>query len=282
LPRGPKLFLFFSIFLLASAALGAGLRVRVNSPRENSRAGSALERLREEFGLIALDKTDAHSSWVLESLLLLLREGIPPGLRPGEKSLRYVFAYAGHDDRYDKAAYHVEAKAISIGGLSTYPSASGANQPQILSTLAHELGHAFLFDRLAPAELRSLGESLGGWASAWRGKGAESLHGEAFFVAHPDPAGAGHSITSQLATKNVHEWFADAYAAAALLRLGEKGFLGENWRERLRVPPDRKGKNWVDYNRVQPGLLAWLEAKARPGLARLPSGRASYPGPRSR
>lgn len=216
--------------------------------------------LEEEFGLKAEDKTDRHSPRVLHNLLLLLREGFPSGSMRSLSSLRSFYAYAGHDTRYDLAAYHEKEKAISIGGAAVW-SGKEATDFLILSTLAHEIGHAWVFGKLSAPELARLGEEEGGWIKL---PGSEGLKAEAFLAGHPNPAAAGLSITSKLASRNVHEWFADAFAAAAMHRLGEKGLLGENWKKKLRGKIGRH--SWVDYGRLQPGLRAKLEAQLAPKI----------------
>lgn len=259
--------LLWGIFL--AVALSHFTPAIAQAKRDKSTRTAQLSRqLEKEFGIVALAKTDEHSPIVLENLLFLLRHAVPAGLRPGPGSLKFIFAYAGHDDRFDMGAYHEEAKAISVGGRLAYAEEKyGSADPRILATLAHELGHAYLFDRITPPELRALGEKLGGWGAAPSGSDDRSLRGPGFLVPHPDPRAKGNSITSRLAAKNIHEWFADAYAAAALLRLGEGGHLGEGWREKITKKARREGSSWVDYNLVSGDFRAWLESKA--GAARM-------------
>ena len=228
---------------------------------ELSRVEALRSTLEREFGFTAPAKTDEHSARVLHNLLLLLREGFPRATVLSLSSLRSFYAYAGHDTRYDLAAYHDQERAISIGGASVWRGPE-ATDVTILSTLAHELGHAWVFGKMSAAELAELGRQEGGWARLAESGG---LKAESFLARHPNPLAPGLSLTSKLAARNVHEWFADAFAAAAMHRLGEKGLLGKNWKAKLRTKIGKR--SWVDYNRLEPRLRARLDAAVAPMVA---------------
>lgn len=231
------------------------------------RAAQLAAQLEAEFGWAALDKTDAQSPRVLHNLLLLLREGFPRQALLSLKSLRSFYAYAGHDTRYDLAAFHEKENAISIGGASVWKGPEEADV-LLLSTLAHELGHAWVFGKMSAGDLAALAREEGGWRLEGAGT---NLKGSAFLSGHPAPRAPGQSLTSKLASRNVHEWYADAFAAAAMHRLGEKGLLGKAWRAKLKSKIGRR--SWVDYNRLEPRLRARLDASVGTLLAnREPAG----------
>ena len=245
--RLPAVLLALSLFFPAPAGQA---HAREKMPRAAQLAAS----LENEFGWTALDKTDAQSPRVLHNLLLLLREGFPRQALLSLKSLRSFYAYAGHDTRYDLAAFHEEEGAISIGGASVWKGAEETDL-LLLSTLAHELGHAWVFGKMSAADLAALAREEGGWRLE---AGHGGLKAPSFLSRHTHPETPGLSLTSKLASRNVHEWYADAFAAAAMHRLGEKGLLGKDWRAKLKGKIGRR--SWVDYNRLEPRLRARLDA----------------------
>jgi hypothetical protein len=232
------------------------------------------EQLFHEFGLLAIDHTDEHSPVVLESILFLFRHAFPGSSVRNLGNLKYIYAFAGHDAHVDIAAYHFQAKAISVGGVSAYgrENAKGL-RIDILESVAHEVGHAFLLDRMTPSELRGVSERFGGWASVFGTSFPLSFYAPVFFIPHPalgpaatPPArlmakGRKFSLVSSYALHGVHEWFAEAFAAAILEGLGKAHLLGTDWKSRLvGFPRDRKDY-WFNYNNVQAGFSSWLERK---------------------
>lgn len=258
--------------LLALAIWQASARAASSPQAEESRLRETLAR---DYGIEAIDKTDRHAPVVLRNFVFLLKNAFPPAFLHGLKSLRYLYAYAGHDRTYDLGAYHPEEKAISIGGLLSYSGDDARSvAPRILATLAHEMGHAFLLEKLSPMELRSVSERYGGWSSVIGSQTTPDFYAKAFFSPTDDlragdeePAGAAadawkaRSLCSRLATKNVHEWFAEAFSAYVLQRLGAEGLLGKGWHQRLVFAPSRPGEFWSDYNWISPAFAGWLKEK---------------------
>jgi hypothetical protein len=235
------------------------------------------EELFQKFGILAIDHTDDHSPEVLYNLIFLLKHGFSSSFVRDLKNFRYLYAFGGHDNRVSHGGYHPEAKAISIGGISSYPAEKSArtlNLP-LLTTLAHEIGHAFLFKKVAPDELRDVSQDFGGWGQVFGSEPVLSLYSPAFFARHPLlhrkarrkgasldlPIWREHSLASSYATKNAHEWFADAFAAHILNRMGRASLLGEDWKKLLVSQPRRKGGHWSDYNNISDGLAAWIDEK---------------------
>jgi hypothetical protein len=248
-----------------------------------------------EFHLISVDHTDTHSPFVLRELLLILRKGLPssgnitntrimpPKFMPFP-NLRTIYAFKGHDDEFDIAAFHPQLKALSIGGIASY----GLTRPDrekrihILAALAHELGHAFLFAHISSVELKLIGKKYGHWPFDERASSnLGPLTDPAFLEPHPLLAlmGLGErnesesqnfikltlwnktNLTSEYAATNLHEWFADAFAASVLLQLGESGYLGNNWRPLLTHLPNNPGAYWVNYNNLSQSFRSWIKNK---------------------
>lgn len=244
--------------------------------------------LYRDFRIIAVDGSDDHSPVVLRSMLFLLRHGFSKKTEINSSTLRYLYATAGHDANYNIAAFHVEGKFISIGGLTTYPASDGVagleTTPPIsvLASLAHELGHAFLFSRLRPSDLQQASEKFGPWTNGYGGEKLDNFYALPFFRPHHESAGVltrkAQNLVSGYALTGAHEWFAEGFAAVALNRIGMAGFLGKEWRSRLVLGPGRKHGYWANYNNVSQGFSNWLARvtnSSRPNLRSLLRGQST-------
>ena len=187
-------------------------------------------KLFQKTGIIAIDHSDQHSPVVLRSFLTLLERTHSKKLI-STLDLKYLYAFRGHDDRHNIAGYHLQAKALSIGGRLTYKpnDKSLGTARKVTASLAHELGHAFMLAHM----------NLGGWGSLLSAESPLNLFASVFFL--PLRAQAATPENGCPATpygrSNVHEWFADCYMAFTLSRLDKavpsQGFNG--WlRDRIR------------------------------------------------
>lgn len=241
------------------------------------------------FGMIAIEHTDRHSIGVLKALKTVLERGLSTATRKRIESVKYIYAFAGHDPVDNIAAYHRQARALSIGGVGAYGEGELDDERRIaaLSSIAHELGHAFLFDQMSPAELTTVGTRFGNFRSPPESSPASDFLDRTLFLSHPlksiarlagrnknhgldfisRPFWREVNIVSEYATTNIHEWFADAFAATVLQRLGEEGELGKNWQSKLTRLPAHSGAYWVNYNNLSVDFRHWLEARmARPAV----------------
>ena len=224
-------------------------------------------RIYREFGILAIDHTDRHALVTLQALEKVLRHGFTPGLRQRIKSVKYVYAFYGHDAHSNLAAYHRGAKAISIGGMNSYPDdeISESVKIHLMASIAHEFGHAFLFDEISPAELGHIGARFGLWHSVIGDRNLESLiDDERVFRPHPLRAllrmrEKNHSIwrianlVSEYAATNLHEWFADAFAAATLGRMALHSLI--------KLPRTETLEFWVNYENLTPEFREWFDRR---------------------
>jgi hypothetical protein len=224
--------------------------VPVHLMLKNPEAAKVQGRLWRDFKIMAIDHTDSHSAEVLKAVELVLRNGLSFDVRTHLKSVRYIYAFQGHDPSFNIAAYHRQMNALSIGGVSAYGNShvplDRATRIGVLAAIAHELGHAYIFDQMSPRQLTEIGARFGQWrTSADTQPAPRDFLDEVLFREHPlhhlaqlagrDPINGLQfinsklwrdvNLTSEYATTNIHEWFADAFAAAILQRLGEKGDL---------------------------------------------------------
>lgn len=198
--------------------------------KKRPEAATLQKELFEMSGVLAIDHTDDHAPAVLRELLGLLKTGFPR-----LEGVRYVYAFAGHDPLRNIAAFHREARALSIGGVLAYGQERLPRKSRIelALALAHELGHAVLFEKLTASELASAAAKYAGWHAALPLARASSLYSSLFF--QPFPASPLKNMVSKYAMKNQHEWFAESFAAATVEKLGEKGALGADWQKLTRT-----------------------------------------------
>lgn len=225
-------------------------------------------RIYREFGILAIDHSDRHALVTLQALEDVLRNGFTSALRQRIKSVKYVYAFYGHDAHVNIAAYHREAKAISIGGINSYPDdeISKSVRLHLMASIAHEFGHAFLFDEISPAELSQISIRFGLWHSVIGDKELESLiDDERVFRPHPLRALArirekNHGVwrianlVSEYAATNLHEWFADAFAAATLGRMALHSLIS--------LPRAEASEFWVNYENLTPEFREWFDRRA--------------------
>jgi hypothetical protein len=272
-----------------------------NVPRHlvlGGKAGRLQAELFRRFNVLAVDHTDRHAPGALAALLTLYEKALPETTRAELNSVRYVYAFAGHDRVLNIAAYHRQAKALSIGGLGAYGTHEkefdAETKLSLFGSFAHEIGHAFLFDRMSAEELREVGTRFGNWAEPETTDSTKTnvpinLSGfldHRFFRSHPlrelarttrkNPKDLEFinrgiwresNLVSEYATTNIHEWFADAFAAALMQKLGEQGELGTDWRERLARLPKQPGAYWVNYNNLTPSFRTWFDSRLAPARA---------------
>jgi hypothetical protein len=232
-----------------------------------------------KYKILVLDHTDEQSDFVLKNLLELLDHAFGKKLLSGIPSFHYFYAFTGHDVSSNVAAFHRQMKAISIGGISNYSKKKFNSQERmaVLSALAHEIGHAFLFDQVAPSELLRLAERFSDWKISDAQKQSQiNFYSPIFFEANPRlqeienlflGSNAGRisdfkNLTSQYAAKNLHEWFADSFAASILKKLGQAHQLPRNWERNMIGDQDLRLRHyWVNYNNLSPDFFAWFAAK---------------------
>lgn len=218
--------------------------------------GVLQNELFKKFKIIAIDHTDQHSAFVLNELLFLLQNGFPPNFQL--KNLRIIYAFAGHDPSRNIASYHLQAEAMSVGGFFSYGLKPFSAQKKIdlLVTLAHEIGHAVLFEKLTPKKLMNAAVKFAQWPSS---DNTESFFAPIFFQAHL--LSHGKNLVSQYSVTNQHEWFAESMSASILTKLGRKGLLGNDWHSLLMKAPQKNSPFlWTDYNQISDDLNAWLES----------------------
>ncbi|MFW7377260.1 MAG: hypothetical protein ACOH5I_00450 [Oligoflexus sp.] len=234
------------------------------------------EKLWHKYGIMAVDHTDQHAATVLEELFIMLENSLTHFRNRDIQSHLVLYAFKGHDATRNIAAYHQEARAISIGGIATYGKNSlrPSRRANLLASLAHELGHDFIFSHLNAIKLKEVGEKFGGWIIPFESaSNSLDLYDPAFLLPYHKDDKAVISLiedstithefnfASQYAFTNVHEWFADAFAGWVLQKLGHKGLLGEDWADNLVYNPRKSNEYWVNYQNISNPFVKWMDNK---------------------
>lgn len=184
------------------------------------------DQLYSKYGILSVNHTDQQAPVVLEDLLFLMDHAYANTSVARLQNWRIIYAFQGHDAHRNIAAYHLTAKAISIGGASCYGIAphdqDGAVRQSVISTLAHEIGHAFLWENIKAPELEEIAKRFGPWSSTLGSEQAADLWSPLFFAALPESM--RHDLPTHYAATNIHEWFADSFANATLESLAERGY----------------------------------------------------------
>lgn len=239
----------------AQSGIPLHLKFDVQKRPEESRLQQQLFR---EFKIIAVDHTDEHVAPVLKEFLMLLQKGYTKRFLSGLKTVRYVYAFAGHSHGGRMAAYHWQAQALSFGGKSVYPNYELAPKTrlELLSAFAHEIGHAVLFEKLQANDLARVSSHFSGWQKIKKNQLKANFFSPVFFEAFPHKE--GRNFVSQYAMINRHEWFAESMAASVLNKLGNSGALRSDWKSTLLKPSFNSMQYWADYTRISDDFLDWF------------------------
>src|SRR5437016_777549 len=97
-----------------------------------------------------------------------------------------------------------------------------------------------------------------------------TFYSTGFFMPHPlrnilNPMSdlMANSITSQYSMTNIHEWFADAFAATALNDMGRSQLLGPRWQNLIIKNPRHVTRYWSNYNNVSSLFMNWLRSEIK-------------------
>ncbi len=168
----------------------------------------------EECGVLALNYTDSHSVDNLQDFLKVCRHSMKT-LKGKNRGL-LLYAFSSHTyTNPASASFYPELNAMSIRGTS-YEKEYGAGKDSVARTIAHELGHFFIFNFMTPAELKFAACEFGLWTN--KNQTSTSFF-DSFFLQTPKSTDKGYA-PSDYARTNVHEWFSEVFAEFLIKRIG--------------------------------------------------------------
>jgi hypothetical protein len=228
---------------------GIPKHLRLSTPRNRQ----LQKELYREFKILAVDYTDLQSPSTLSELLKILRANRKYQFFPRPKEFKVLYSFAGHDAIHDLGAYHRSQQAISIGGITAYPSR--LHSEAVALTLLHEMGHSLFFEKIVKGEIFELNRR---WAYWDLKPGAEFLSSLMVptYLRGAEAQKIPLSFVSGYSTTNFHEWFAESFAAFALVSLrkatGEFGPAPDALSDRRR---------WARYEKIPGDLYTWFKIK---------------------
>jgi len=180
------------------------------------------ERLWRDQGILAINHTDEHLPDALGIIYATLQLKSIRNWQHATRGLNVIYAFGERNSALAVAAYHPTAHAISIPGKIGFESKnlSPLHKCKFVSSVLHELGHALLFGTVTSSELRDNAIRLGGWDLPERMERGV-LSPILFDSTHHENT----KFVSDYAGTNVHEWFAESFAAY----MWEKESLGSKY-----------------------------------------------------
>lgn len=174
---------------------------------------SPLNRVQKELfdrcGVLAVNHTDSHSLSTLNALLKVCERFF--GKRMKKLGPLVVYAFAGHTVIDPSvASFFPQLNFMSLGGESVRSHL--LSERNVISTLAHELGHYFLFNQIETEELVELARTYGRWNIS-KIDGKRSKFDPELMT--PAPRGSSGFFPSEYSKVNVHEWFSEIFSIYA-------------------------------------------------------------------
>lgn len=170
--------------------------------------GEWQRRLWQDFGVVAIDHTDQNSSAVLKVFFAVLKLESFGHWRQRSKLFDRIYAFVSHRPGEKIAAYHPELRAISVPGRQSYigEELKRGEERHLMAAVLHELGHALMWGTVSAPELVDQAHQL----AKWRVTPSLALSDPQLLTPFRGPA---LRFVSAYARTNVHEWFAESFAA---------------------------------------------------------------------
>ncbi len=168
------------------------------------------KKLLLDLGVLAIDHTDEHLVDTLAATYSTLRLDSVRNWKKEVRGFNVLYAFGHRGLNSEAAAYHPTAHAISIPGKRGLGinRLSKIQKCKFVSSILHELGHALLFEIVTADELREKAIQLGRWNLPTLSDG--DIWSTIFFGPTNGPQ---EEFVSEYAQTNVHEWFAESFAA---------------------------------------------------------------------
>lgn len=167
-------------------------------------------RMWEEFGVLVVNHSDKHIPDSLDVAASVFNLKSIRNWSRQTRGVNVLYAFGGRSPGFEAAAYHPTAHAISLPGVIGFGTSilSPEQKCRLKTSILHELGHALLFGVISVAELKEKALAFGGWR--FPGSLIQTMFSPAIF----DLSNTRRQFfVSEYAETNVHEWFAESFAA---------------------------------------------------------------------
>jgi len=161
-------------------------------------------------GVVVLIEDEMSDPTALEAILKIFKSFTTYQSLAITKHLKSIYI-SNTQFQSEALGYFVDPlKAIILkGSIASY------SNDQIISTIAHEMGHAFTFGNVSPKELASLSTRYGGWPETYPQNLYDEQLTQKFWGNNKYP----EMFPSSYAFVNIHEWFAENFAHFVMKRM---------------------------------------------------------------
>jgi hypothetical protein len=201
--------------------------------KESAKDSSSRKMFFAKTGLVVVPKPQIPSDYFLDSLAIVMSNGLSNDVQKKLTRLQYVIADDSISKNGVEAYYSHKLNALIIGKTSAIDSSSPKHYlARTWSVIAHEIGHAYVISNLSAERLALLARRFGPWRFA-NFASTDHLLSPQFFRPHPlfgAHAGAIYDVEnapSRYALQNVHEWFAECFSTMIQEKLRRQGLFPE-------------------------------------------------------
>jgi hypothetical protein len=164
-------------------------------------------KLHKKHGIIAVNHSDNHHKDVLKIFLFI--SGKYPFINMFKTSFpKVLYAMKGRHPKGLVASYHPTASAIAVPGKNSFGKNLNPSEVcNLTAALVHELAHFYLFSSVPPEVLKKFANTYALWDIP------ENIPLDIWDKAFHVPFNGKSHFVSDYAATNVHEWFAENFAA---------------------------------------------------------------------
>lgn len=168
------------------------------------------KKLWSEEGVLAVNHTNKHIPDTLATLYSILQLRSLRNWKKEVRGFNVLYAFNNRNLKTVSAAYHPSASAISIPGEFSFKNKRFLKRQkcQFVSSILHEMGHALLLGAVTANELGEKARQLSEWELP--NSVNDNIFNPVFFSPIMKPR---KNFVSNYSKTNVHEWFAESFAA---------------------------------------------------------------------
>lgn len=187
---------------------------------QDSEAAQLQQQIYKRYGILTANLSSTLSVRTLRTLIKVFEAFHIRPEHPLATRLKHIFA-SGEISRRGAHGYYIEPIAtIMLPGEDH--EISQWNDIQLIELIAHEIGHAAVFTFFSPHEFVRFGRKYGGWQALNHEDSFYSLDLRTKMFRGPK---MDNAMPSQYAKLNLHEWFAEVFAAFVKSRMFKQEFL---------------------------------------------------------
>lgn len=146
----------------------------------------------------------------------LITQALPQGFLPDLSRLQRISFSKGANNGQAHGYFHANQNQITV-------DVEHLSKKKLLETIAHEIGHAYVFSKLEPVTLAAIAKDWGDWHTD---PAPGSFYSHTLLRRFSGGNKLGDAFPSAYSYRNIHEWFSENFAQFVLHRLGYRSKLG--------------------------------------------------------